>query len=135
METLNPNLLLIQDLKLQLYSGKSVKESILLLHRRYKTDLSYQLNRLILNPDSFMKLKNHHMIHRSLLILVEGGLRGQSITEELESLEEEYLIFCEIEMESYFSKLPMYSLIPLLLLQFTSLMGVLVLPIVWLSGT
>lgn len=64
-----------------------------------------------------------------LLDVLEAGLKGHSILKTLNSLEDELILSCEAEIERHIAKLPLLSLLPLLLFIFPSMMIVLITPL------
>lgn len=64
-----------------------------------------------------------------LLELLEASLNGQSIGRQLAELEEELLSACRDEIEEHVARLPLLSLIPLLLMIFPALMLLLLVPL------
>lgn len=73
------------------------------------------------NPEMFY---DHGVFsfHRRLLIeLLEAGLSGQPIAQQLQSLEIELLLHCENMIQKHIALLPVISLLPLLLLIFPSM--------------
>ena len=79
------------------------------------------------NPEIFY---DHHQLsfhRRHLIELLEVGLSGQPIAQQLQSLENELVLHCENAIRKHIALLPIISLLPLLLFIFPSM----VLLILW----
>jgi hypothetical protein len=67
-------------------------------------------------------------VRRQCLETLQQGLRGESIYQQICSLEEEVLEATKLEIEEFVSLLPMKSLIPLLFFQFPAFLALLLGP-------
>lgn len=66
--------------------------------------------------------------HRAVIMLLELGLRGQSIYEPLKALEVDLIELCEIDIQEHAAKLPLILQIPLIFLVFPAICILLLVP-------
>jgi len=122
MENISPSLSLILIVRAALENGVSVRTGIL----QYLSnsidpfvELVSQWLLLVDQEQSYYSLINKiHPCRRSLLILLEKGLKGLPILPHLIELESEIVKSCEDEIEAQIQKLPILLMIPIFLLMF-----------------
>ncbi len=133
MENITPSLILLWDVKRALENGRSVAAGIKNYLERPKLDpfrhqieiwWAAQNNSRILYDKSLLNYKRQF-----LLEILEAGLKGHSILQTLQSLENELILSCEDEIQNHISKLPLLALVPLMFLIFPAMMLVLVIPL------
>lgn len=73
-------------------------------------------------------LNNFNAQHRAIIMLVESGLRGQSIYEPLKALEADLVEICEADIQEHAAKLPLLLQIPLVFLVFPAICILLLVP-------
>lgn len=122
MESLAPPLDLVLWIKYDLEKGLSVKFSL----QNYikKADGQFQVVLMTWlslyeqgKPTDIVKNAQSSQIRRSLIEVLERGLKGEPILKTLELLEQEIIMACEAEIDEKVQKLPFLLLIPLLLFQ------------------
>lgn len=74
------------------------------------------------------ELKNFNAQHRALIVLLENGLRGQSIYEPLKALEADFVEMCDADIQEHAAKLPLLLQIPLIFLVFPAICILLLVP-------
>lgn len=123
MEGLAPPLALLLCVKRAIEKGQSVKQGILLYIKKergeFVTTVTLWLGLLQQGQDpkdAIQRLSSPH--RRTLLQVLERGLRGESIHTVLVRLEEELVEACNEELTNKIAQLPFIMLIPLLLFQF-----------------
>lgn len=122
MENLAPPLELVLKVKYDLDKGFSVRYSILNYINQNSDDFrAYVVRWLSLfdqgkSTDS-LKDKIQSNLRKSVLDVLEKGLKGEPILKTLELLEQEIILSCEAEIDEKLQKLPFLLLIPLLLFQ------------------
>lgn len=133
MENIAPPLVLLWEVKRSLEKGQSVGSGIKNYLKYTKTDefqhqveiwWMTQTNSQILYDKTQLNYKRQY-----LLEVLEAGLKGHSILQTLQSLEDELIMSCEDEIQKYVARLPMLSLIPLMFLIFPAMMLILILPL------
>lgn len=133
MENLSPSLILLWDVRRSVENGRSVGQGVKVFLAR---ELEDAFSGLI---ESWWKAQGRsnvrwklevHGSHRRMLIeLLEAGLRGQSISQPLRSLELEMVQSCEDEIAAHVASLPLLLMFPLLGLIFPSMLVLLLVPI------
>lgn len=123
MEYIAPPLKLITEVKRAIESGTSVRCGVLAYVQNSREDFSRDVSKWISCRDQGLSyqliIQNQaSQYRRSLLELLERGMRGESIYSHLLQLEIETIEACEDEIERKVTKLPFLLLVPLLLMQF-----------------
>lgn len=123
MEDLAPPLKLVMALKIGIERGESIRTALTeylsseadefaqlvvsWLNHREQGSLNARQDPFLANP-----------YRQGVIFVIERGLAGESIYQNLQQLEEELVEVCQREMEHYVSLLPFKLLMPLLLFQF-----------------
>jgi hypothetical protein len=123
MEHIAPPLQLIAEVKRSIESGASVRSGILAYIQVSRSDFSKDVSKWISRQDQGLDSQGlvqgqRSQYRRSLLELLERGLRGESIYNYILQLEMETVEACEDEIVRKVTKLPFLLLVPLLLMQF-----------------
>lgn len=123
MEGLAPPLELLLCVKRSMEKGQSIKIGILDYVKRspdnFATLVARWLSLLQQGQDPRPVVQSLTSVHRkTLLHILERGLKGESIHAILLQLEEEMVEACREEITNKLAKLPFIMLIPLLLFQF-----------------
>lgn len=133
MENIAPPLILLWEVRRALEKGQSVGSGIKNYLQRIKTgNFRHQIERWWssqFNPHNFYDKAELGLKRRFLVEILEAGLKGHGIMPALQNLEDELILSCEDEIQNHVALLPLYSLIPLMLFVFPSLMIVLVTPL------
>lgn len=126
MDDLNPCLALISEVRKALESGESVRLAV----RRFaegRDPFARQCGRWLLlhekggEPEVVLKeMSSSH--RRSLIRLLERGLRGEAVAAALKDFEAEIVAACRSEIDRHVMLLPFKLMIPLLLMIFPALM-------------
>lgn len=123
MEGLAPPLELLMSVKRAIEKGLSVKVGIVDYLKRSNGEFAVVVTRWFgllqqgQDPQACRQVLSS--IHRrTLLLVLERGLRGEPIYSMLLQLEEEMIEACHEEITNKIAKLPFLLLIPLLLFQF-----------------
>ncbi|UXR65834.1 hypothetical protein EZJ49_06175 [Bdellovibrio bacteriovorus] len=123
MEGVAPPLKLLLDVKRAVERGQSVRQGVLTYLKNEKDDLApvvaQWLALLQQGQDTkacLMQLSS--LYRRSLLQILERGLRGEAVYNVLLQLEIELVEACQEEISNKVARLPFILLIPLLLFQF-----------------
>jgi hypothetical protein len=122
MENISPTLTLLLEVRAALDSGYSVRTGILNFLQKPKTSIHSIIAKWFAAIDHHQNLspifKELHPCRRGLFLVLEKGLNGTSIHNNLVELEKEIIISCETEMEEQIKMLPLKMLIPVLFLMF-----------------
>lgn len=123
VEGIAPPLELLICVKRSIEKGQSVKQGVLLYVKRGQGDFVLIVTRwlglLQQGHDTRECIQGIASLYRrTLLQILERGLRGESIHAVLLRLEEEIIEACNDELANKISQLPFLMLIPLLLFQF-----------------
>lgn len=123
MDHIAPPLLLVAHVKRSIEVGSSLRSGVFAFIHRSRSDFSKDVSKWISLRDqglesSLVLEKQRSQYRRSVLELLERGLRGESIYGYLCQLEQEIMEACEDEISRKLSKLPFLLLGPLLLMQF-----------------
>ncbi len=123
MEYIAPSLQLISYVKRSIEVGSSVRSGIRSFVREDRSRFARDVTKWITLFDQGLEAteilqKQRSQYRRSLLDLLERGLRGESIYVFLCQLEQETIEACHDEISRKLSKLPFFLLGPLLLMQF-----------------
>lgn len=139
MDNLNlpSSLLLIWELKRTIEKNLSLQQGL----QKFSQRLTQPKNR---KQDDFAKnflqwwqirqktqvseLKNFNAQHRALIVLLENGLRGQSIYEPLKALEADFIEMCDADIQEHAAKLPLLLQIPLIFMVFPAICILLLVP-------
>lgn len=122
MEGLNPPLELLITVKRSLERGHSVKNGLSEFIKESSSPWVLEVSQWMsllqqgLSADTVLRqqISNHRRI---LLKTLERGLKGESIYQTLNNLEEEIVLACEVSLAQSLGRLPFLLLMPLLLLQ------------------
>ncbi len=122
MENISPTLNLILEVKSSLEAGLSVRSGVLKFLNSPQTsfhiDVTQWFHQIEHQQNNNNLLNKLPLYRRTLLIVLEKGLRGIPILHTLDQLEKEVILACETEMEDYVKSLPLKMMIPLLLFLF-----------------
>lgn len=133
MENLAPPLELLMDVRFGLEKGMSLKKTLLAYievapQDPWRQQLRLWLQFLELGRPTFEILNNMTFVRRQCLEVLEMGLRGEPIYQQVCNLEEEVFETTKLEIEEFIAILPMKSLIPLLFFQFPAFLALLLGP-------
>lgn len=135
MEDLAPPLKLILYIKRAIESGKSVKEGVRCYLTEVQDGFSPVVNEWLFAADRDLatdlildKLSSSH--RKSLLRLLERGLKKDSIYQQLLIIEQEVIQACQDEIEEKLTKLPYILMIPVLFFQFPALLLLILGPLI-----
>lgn len=122
MENISPSLNLLLEVRAALENGTSVRTGILQYlksnHDSMTEIVSTWLIKLDQGQDYFTLLEKLHPCRRTLLMLLEKGLKGIPILPQIIELEGEIIRSCEAELDEQIQKLPIKLMIPILFLMF-----------------
>jgi len=123
MDHIAPPLQLVANIKRSVEVGSSIRSGILAFIQAENSNFAKDVSKWISLNDQgldtmFILQKQRSQYRRSLLELLERGLRGESIYVYLCQLEQEIIEACQDEISRKLSKLPFLLLGPLLLMQF-----------------
>ncbi len=133
MENLAPSLILLWDVRRSLEKGQALSTGIKTFLARKRTSLfadqveSWWLAQT--NPQISFDKQKISMTRKYLLEILEQGLLGQAVLENLKSYESELILSCEDEIQKHIAKLPLLMMIPLMGFIFPALMLLLVGPL------
>lgn len=133
MENIAPSLLLLWEIKRSLETGRSVSAGIKNYLKRSPDDdfkSEVEIWWLAMNNDQIKYNKSHLNLKRHYLLqILELGLKGHSIANTLESLEDELILSCEDEIQLHVARLPLLALFPLMVMIFPSMMLLVLMPL------
>jgi len=123
VDGLAPPLKLVLNLRYALENGRplqtSVKAQLGELDEGLRRDLATLLAAFEQGrpsrPEEFASKSEYR---RALIELVGAGLRGEPILRQLSQIEEELKLACDHDLEVFIARLPMKTLVPLMLVQF-----------------
>lgn len=123
MESLAPPLRLLIHVKRSIERGSSVKTGILSFIKSDSEDFSSEIKQWLAHFEHGQSTKSiidrqKSIYRRTLLTLLERGLRGDAIYQSLNLLEEETVMACQLEQAHFLSRLPFLLLLPLLFFMF-----------------
>jgi hypothetical protein len=123
MDHIAPPLQLVANIKRSVEVGSSIRSGILAFIQSENSNFAKDVSKWISLNDqgldtAIILQKQRSQYRRSLLELLERGLRGESIYVYLCQLEQEIIDACQDEISRKLSKLPFLLLGPLLLMQF-----------------
>ena len=134
MEDLAPPLKFVLALRVGLESGNSVSSTIQRYTKAHRDDFSQALERMLFdrnrgieNPDWINSMPR--VYRRAIVRLIIRGLHGQPILTEVAAVEAELVAACDIDSESTLQRLPVITLILLLLIQFPAFLILLIGPL------
>ena len=123
MDHIAPPLQLIAHVKRAIETGSSTRMGVLGFVRAERSGFAKDVSKWLAHLDqgvetSVLLQKQSSQYRRSLLELLERGIRGESIYVYLCQLEQETIEACQDEIHRKLTKLPFLLLGPLLLMQF-----------------
>jgi len=123
MDHIAPPLQLVANIKRSVEVGSSIRSGVLSFIQAENSHFAKDVSKWISLNDqgldtAIILQKQRSQYRRSLLELLERGLRGESIYVYLCQLEQEIIEACQDEISRKLSKLPFLLLGPLLLMQF-----------------
>lgn len=123
MDHIAPPLQLIAHVKRSIETGHSVRNGVLGFVRGERSSFAKDVSKWLANLDQGLSTTTtlstlSSPYRRSLLELLERGMRGESIYVYLCQLEQETIEACQDEINRKLAKLPFLLLGPLLLMQF-----------------
>ncbi|WP_373998548.1 hypothetical protein [Bdellovibrio bacteriovorus] len=123
MEGLAPPLELLSSVKRAIEKGQSVKQGVLHYIKKHDGEfpliVTQWLALLQQGQDPKECIQGLSSLHRrTLLQILERGLRGEAIHGVLVRLEEELIEACNEEITNKIARLPFIMLVPLLIFQF-----------------
>lgn len=133
MVSLAPPLQATLNLRLSLELGLCVSQAIKNYVKKFPEDLFaknlgewlfFKETGRAYNLDLFLPYR------RSLIEILERGLKGEPILETLLNFEQELVEVCKNELEKHLEKLPFISLIPLMLFQFPAFLLLFIGPLI-----
>lgn len=129
-----PPLQLVLHVKRAIERGHSVRQGVLSYLQAERNELSQDVSKWISLCDQGLEtaplLRSQKSLYRrTLLELLERGLRGEAIYSHLGQLEAEIMEACQDEIARKVAKLPFTLLVPLLLMQFPAFLMLLFGPI------
>ena len=134
MEDISPTLNLSLIVRAALENGHSVRTGVRQFLSISKDPFIVVVRKwlLLIDQDQSLHslLENLHPCRRSLLLLLDKGLKGLPILPHLIVLEEEIIQSCEVELETQIQKLPLLLMLPIFLLMFPAYLILLFGPII-----
>ncbi len=122
MVCLAPPLKAVLEIRLQIENGVSVSQAVRVYVQRNLLDaFAKELGLWLFAKEtgkSFDEKAFERLYRRRLIELLNYGLKGEPILEALIDLEEDLVFAANEELERHLQKLPLISLIPLMLLEF-----------------
>ena len=142
MEGLSPALSLILEVEMSMASGENLRRAVVRFTESSSDEFAHEVRFWLLHLEPSLSVgrqiqrtgtelvkRIRSPQRRALLLLLERGLRGESIRGPLGELKKEIEFAAEVEVDHFISTLPFRMLLPLLLLQFPSLLFVLLGPL------
>lgn len=134
MENITPTLVLLWQVKRAIEHGQSVSVGIknYITLNKGKNIFANQVEEWWISTNNQTVTFNKKGLaptRKYLLEILEAGLKGHSILENLKLYEIELILSCENEIQKHLSLLPLLIMIPLMFLVFPSLMLLLVGPL------
>ena len=133
MENLAPSLVLLWDVKRSIEKGQSASQGVKsFLARPQENVFQYQIEtwwRAKVNSKIKFNIHDMPFLRRQLLSLIELGLNGESILNDLKSLELEMILNCEEEIEKHVALMPVKMMFPLLGFVFPAMLILLICPL------
>ena len=122
MVCLAPPLQAVLEIRLLIENGHSVSQSIRLYSQRnQEDDLAKELGAWLFSQTAGKKYENkifNTFYRRRFLEVLSHGLTGTAILSALSDLEEDLIFIANEDLEQHIQKLPLISLIPLMLFEF-----------------
>ena len=122
MVCLAPSLQAVLEIRLLLENGNSVSQAIRLYSQRNdKEDFAKELGVWLLAQTAGKKYENKkfdNFYRKRLLEILSQGLKGSAVLSSLSDLEEDLIFISNENLEQHIQKLPLISLIPLMLFAF-----------------
>jgi hypothetical protein len=137
MDNLNlpSSLILMWDLKRAIEKNISLKNGIQNFVQRptkLRNNDAFRTQFLIwwskFEKEKVSDLEPFNAQHRAIIMLIELGLRGISIYEQLKALEADIVEICESDIQEHAAKLPLLLQIPLVFLIFPAICILLLVP-------
>ena len=130
MEGVAPPLALLSAVKRSIEKGESVKQGIMTYLRNEEGDFPKFVTQWLAILQQGQDVKAHlstcsSLYRRSLLQILERGLRGEAINAVLLRIEEELIEACHEEITTKIARLPFIMMVPLLLFQFPAFLALL----------
>ena len=122
MVCLAPPLQAVLEIRLLIENGNSVSQSIRLYSQRNTKDsLAKELGSWLFSQSAGKKYENiifNTFYRKRLLEILICGLNGTAILPALSDLEDDLIFIANEDLEQHIQKLPLISLIPLMLFEF-----------------
>ena len=122
MVCLAPPLQAVLEIRLLIENGNSVSQAIRLYSQRNdKDDLAKELGVWLLAQSAGKNYQNkifNSFYRKRLLEILNQGLKGFAILPALSDLEEDLIFISNENLDQHIQKLPLISLIPLMLFEF-----------------
>lgn len=133
MENIAPPLELLMEVRFGLEKGASLRKTLqAYIETRpadpWRQQLALWLKFLEMGRPPTEILANMTLVRRQCLEIIEMGLRGEPIYQQVCGLEEEVYEATKLEIEEFVATLPIKSLIPLLFFQFPAFLALLIGP-------
>ncbi|GIL17097.1 MAG: hypothetical protein BroJett040_08480 [Oligoflexia bacterium] len=135
MEGLAPTLKFVLGLRLGLERGDSLRAALQRYLQCHSDDFTKKLSQFLslrdqnrLDSNFFAKISSPY--RRAVLQLVDRGLAGDSILQQVKILEIEIHEVCSAELDAFVAQLPFKVLLPLVLFVFPAFMILLLGPLV-----
>ena len=129
-----PPLKAVLEIKLEIENGSSIAESIRIFYKKNPGDFFAKELQVWLSKKEAgqnWSSKTFAKIYRkTLLDLLDRGLKGEPILERLQSLEEDLCLAAKEDLQKHLQKLPFISLIPLMIFEFPAFLLLLIGPLV-----
>ena len=133
MENINPTLILVLELRRGIEAGDTVKAVLTNYLKNQKCEFRQAILRWYTALQNRSEIRLDPLLQsparKTLLLIIERGLKGEPILKTLEQLEFEIRESCYAELEEIVAKMPFKVLVPLLLLIFPSVMYLMLAPI------
>ena len=134
MESLAPPLDCCLEVELRIEMGDSVNAALLSWVKNHPTAFAYLVRELLSEFRGAQQLdrvllKCHSPFRRALFQVLWRGLKGEPILPALKVLRVEMTAACELELQNYYSRLPLVCLVPLLFFIFPAFMILLMGPV------
>lgn len=132
MVPLAPPLKAVLEIRLQMENGISITQSIKNYAQCHPLDeFAKDLSLWLFARETGKKFeKNPGFYRKTLLKILDRGLKGDPIMEYLKDFENEIIEICKEDLEKHLEKLPYICLIPLMLFQFPAFLLLLIGPLV-----
>ncbi len=132
------SLYLLWDLKRALEKNQSLQIGIkFFIHRNLKCQFSNRFHEWWVSKHSNQQNQStsrtafdykFNIRQQALIQILEKGLEGAPIYENLKSLEKDFLVFCEDDIQSHTALLPLLMQIPLMGLIMPAILALLIIP-------